>query len=318
MTKQVFSKTIQDNNGLRVPDFFVVGAPKCGTTAINKFLSQHPDIFISARKELHYFGGDLDWRNYSMSKEEYFSYFCEVDSKQIAGETSVFYLFSKDAADEIKTWNPNSRIIAIIRDPMEMIPSLHRQFLKTGNEFILDLEEALDAEPERKKGNKLPRKENMGLNQGLFYSEMARYSEQLERYFQVFGRDRVHVILYEDFKKNPASVYRGILEFLGVDPTFQPEFSYINTKVQIKSPWLWKFVKFPPEYLRQIWRTIIPSKLRGQILVKVSQLYSKKAPRKTLPEPTRLRLHEMYRDDVKQLEEILGRDLSSWLGGIKK
>jgi hypothetical protein len=282
------------------------------------FLSQHPEIFIPPRKEFHYFGSDLEWWNYSISKEEYISYFQKANPSQITGETSVFYLFSEYAAQEIKTFNPNASIIAILRDPIEMIPSLHSQSLKTGWEFIMNLDEALSVELERKNRFKLPPRHHWVLIQALFYSEVALYAKQIKRYLQIFDYDRVHIVLYDDLKKNPSNVYKGILEFLGVNTTFQPEFSYINTNRQIKYPWLWQFVKFPPKSLRQIWRTILPSKLRGQLLMKVGQLYSKKEPRKKLPEHTCLRLKEMYRDDVKQLEEILGRDLSSWLGGIKR
>lgn len=302
---------------MRIPDFYLVGAPKCGTTAMNQFLSQHPEIFIPSCKEFHYFGSDLELRNYSISKQEYLSYFQEAGSEQLAGEASVYYLMSKCAAKEIKALNADSRIIAMLRDPMDMIPSQHSQLLRAGNEFIVDLDEALDAEPERRTGSKLPPKGNKVMNKAFFYSEIARYSEQVERYFKTFGRKNVHIILYEDFKKDPASIYRGILEFLGVDSSFQPEFSYINTNRQIKILWLWQLIKFPPQSLRQIWRTILPNKVRGSVLRRLSHVYSKKGSREKLPENTSTRLQAMYSDDVKQLESILGRDLSCWLGGIR-
>src|SRR5215831_7215316 len=119
------------------PDFFIVGAPRCGTTAMGQFLAAHPDIFMS-RKEMHVFGKDLHFgkRFYRRSLETYVSEFAGADAKKRAGEGSVWHLFSTQAAAEIKAFNPEARIIIMLRDPVEMMFSLYHEFRWDGNEHL--------------------------------------------------------------------------------------------------------------------------------------------------------------------------------------
>src|SRR5580704_895448 len=114
---------------MRKPDFFVVGAPKSGTTAISNYLSKHPDIFM-ARKEMHHFGGDLRFGRqfYRRDTREYLSEFNSRRDQSRAGEASVWYLFSHQAASEIKSFNPDARIIVLLREPVEMLYSLYFTF----------------------------------------------------------------------------------------------------------------------------------------------------------------------------------------------
>ena len=119
---------------MRKPDFFIVGAPKGGTTAMNAYLGQHPEIFIAERKELHFFGTDLDFSSPRITQEQYLSCFSEVQNEKRVGETSVWYLYSKQAAVEIKKFCPSANIIIMLRNPVDMLYSQHSQFLYNGNE----------------------------------------------------------------------------------------------------------------------------------------------------------------------------------------
>src|SRR5665647_751711 len=112
---------------LKRPDFFIVGAPKCGTTAMNNYLAQHPDVFM-AQKEIHYFGSDLKMR-VKVSESEYLNYFQNAEEKKLIGEASVWYLFSEKAAAEIKAFSPQAKIIIMLRDPIDVLHSLHSQHL---------------------------------------------------------------------------------------------------------------------------------------------------------------------------------------------
>src|SRR5258706_10449866 len=107
------------------PDFFIVGAPKCGTTAMNDYLGQHPDIYM-APKELHYFGADLKIKD-KISESAYLQYFKNAGNKKILGEASVWYLFSGTAAKEIKNFSPDAKILIMLRNPVEVVYSLHSQ-----------------------------------------------------------------------------------------------------------------------------------------------------------------------------------------------
>ena len=116
------------------PDFFVVGAPKCGTTAICAYLGQHPEVFIPRIKEINFFGSDLTGLRSARNLNEYLAFFEPGDGK-CCGEGSTWYLFSKTAASEIHRHNPSAKIIIMLRDPVEAMYSLHNQLLYNGNEF---------------------------------------------------------------------------------------------------------------------------------------------------------------------------------------
>jgi hypothetical protein len=162
----------------RKPDFFIVGAPKCGTTALNDYLAAHSDIYM-ARKEMHLFGSDLRFGS-QFYRRDADAYLAELDTwsgQRLIGEASVWYLFSKLAASEMKAFNPEARVIIMLREPAEMLCSLYCQFLLDGNEDLPSFEEALAAEPERRAGKRMGRQTYLA--QALDYRATARYTEQV-------------------------------------------------------------------------------------------------------------------------------------------
>src|SRR5882672_1680365 len=114
---------------MRKPDCFIVGAPRCGTTAMYTYLGQHPEIFMSARKEPHFFGTDLSSPALVRDEQQYLSLFAKAQNEKRAGEASVFYLYSQRAAREIHAFCPSARIIIMLRNPVEMMYSLHSRHL---------------------------------------------------------------------------------------------------------------------------------------------------------------------------------------------
>lgn len=161
------------------------------------------------------------------------------------GEASVWYLYSKKAAQEIKAFNPDADIIIMLRNPVDMMYSLHSHKLFTGSEDIEDFEEALKAEEDRKRGLRLPDTKR-DLLEGCFYKEVASYYEQVKRYLDIFGEDKVHIIIYEDFKNDTAEVYKKVLRFLGVCEDFLPDFRIVNPNKIVKSNLLRDFLLEPP------------------------------------------------------------------------
>ncbi len=212
------------------PNFFIVGAPRCGTTAMYEYLRQHPEIFMPLRKEPHFFGSDLiitpKFFDYTQNMKEYLGLFAAAQNEKRLGEASPIYLVSRLAAAEIKEFSADAKIIIMLRDPVDMMHSLHAHAVYAGGENIEDFESALDAEEDRKRGLRVPK--GNGLADSLFYREVAKFSEQVGRYFQVFGRENVHIIIYDDLRDDTAGVYRETLRFLGVNPDFQPP---------LNSPW---------------------------------------------------------------------------------
>ncbi len=294
----------------RRPDFFIVGAPKCGTTAMNGYLRQHPQIFMPARKDISYFGSDLKFDRYRVPSEEYLSLFQEANGALRIGEGSVWYLYSKTAAEEIKAFAPSASIIVMLRNPVDMLYAQHSQFLYNCNEDIPDFEKALEAEPERKRGRCIPRQSHFVA--GLFYRETVKFAEQLKRYYDVFGREKVHEILFDDFKRDTAKVYKDTLAFLGVDTSFHTIFQVINPNKTLRSRRLQEFLVAPPSMLTRVYKLVTPKSLQGRILKRLRRLNTQLTNRPALDPALRQCLQVEFQPEVQQLSDLLGRDLSSW------
>jgi hypothetical protein len=294
----------------RRPDFFIVGAPKCGTTAMNVYLRQHPQIFMPERKDISYFGTDLKFERPRISGEEYLSLFRGANEALRIGESSVWYMYSKTAAEEIKSFSPSASIIVMLRDPVDMLYAQHSEFLYNCNEDIADFQEALEAEPERKQGKRIPRQAHFV--DGLFYRETAKYAEQVQRYFSVFGRENVHVIIYDDFKEDTAKAYADALTFLNVDPSYRPTFQIINRNKTFRSRRLQQLLVAPPVALTKIYRQVIPQSLEGQLMKRLRRINTRHTKRPALDPLLRKRLQVEFQPEVQKLADLLGRDLSSW------
>ncbi len=222
------------------PNFFIVGAPKCGTTALDYYLSLHPDIFV-ARKEMHHFGSDLRFgpQFFRRDREAYLAEFAGCKGQSCIGESSVWYLYSSRAAEEIKAFNPDAKIIIMLRDPVALLHAMYCAFRADGNEILPTFEEALAAEGQRKRGLRIGRQTYLA--QALVYRSIVRFTGQVRRYFDIFGRERVKVIIYDDFNADTAGVYRRTLDFLGVSPnhpvpSFRPVNANVNGNESVHSP----------------------------------------------------------------------------------
>lgn len=296
---------------MQTPDFFVVGAPKCGTTAMDEYLRQHPEIFVPPRKELHFFGRDLRFlKGPRLSRETYLSHFVRSENARCVGEASVWYLYSTTAAEEIKQFCPHAKIIIMLRNPVDMMYALHSQFLYECNEEIIDFEAALAVEGERRRGRCLP--PGIYFREGLYYREVASYAPQVARYLDVFGRDNVHIIDFDDLKEHPPDVYLRVLQFLGVDPQFRPEFRIVNANKAVRSRSLQFFLNNPPPPVLAASRMLIPTPIRHALVETAKRLNSKQAPRITLSPALRQRLIREMRLQIDILSRLLERDFSSW------
>ncbi len=293
----------------RLPDFFIVGAPKCGTTALYDYLSPHPDVFMPFHKEPLYFGADLTRRYGAMSESDYLALFRDARADQVVGEASAWYLYSTTAALEIQRASPEARIIVMLRNPVDVMHAQHSQLLFSEQEEIADFGEALAAEEDRAIGLRLPRGPIRPEN--LLYRRMVRFSEQLSRYIDVFGHDRIHVIIHDDLRRDTPREYRRVLEFLAVDPTFAPAFHASNENKLVRRRWLQRLIWDPP-----LLRALIPvvrrypfvHRLRARLLA----FNSVRAPRSPLEPILRGRLQQELVPEVEALGTLLGRDLSHW------
>jgi hypothetical protein len=297
------------------PDFFIVGAPRCGTTALYEYLRQHPMVFMPEHKEPQYFGSDLAHLHAPLSRRDYLDLFRDARAGQRVGEASTWYLFSKNAAVEIAEFAPDAGIIVMLRHPVDVMYSLHGEVSFYGGETILDFEEALAAEPDRRAGLRLGPTRRP---EALFYRAAVAFSEQIERYHAAFGRDRVKVILYDDFAADVPGVYADTLEFLGVATDFRPEFAVVNESKRPRSRALQALVVRPPRPVARLIPTLRRMPLAHRLRERLLLANSRSAVRPPLDQDLRQRLVQELTPEIERLETVIGRDLSAWKlpGGV--
>ena len=228
---------------MKNPNLFIVGAPKSGTTFLYHYLKQHPDIYFPNFKEPHFFGSDLIRRNgaYNLSLDEYQDLF--KTDKKIIGEASTFYIFSKDAPEEIYNFNPKAKIIIMLRDLVDLVHSLHSQFVFSGDEVIEDFTQALELEDSRLSGNRIPNQTTV-VNKLFYTSNILSLPRNIQSFIRYFGRENIKFIDLDDIKKNPKKVYFETLEFLNIDSNFNiPDFKVINKNKTYKSKTIRDFIK---------------------------------------------------------------------------
>jgi hypothetical protein len=219
----------------RVPDFFIIGHPKCGTTALHAMLKAHPQIYMPDVKEPQFFASDLrvptPGRAAPMTYQEYLALFAGARPEQLVGDASTRHIWSPGAAQRIAEARPDASIVALLREPASFLRSLHLQLLQNRSEQEPSLRKAVALEADRREGRELT-KLAASQPQLLMYSERARYLEQLRRYHAAFPRERVLVLIYEDFRADNEQTVRGVQRFLGVDDTVALEVVEANETVR--------------------------------------------------------------------------------------
>jgi hypothetical protein len=283
---------------------------------MSSYLARHPDVFM-ARKEMHHFGSDLRFGRqfYRRGTGEYLNEFAGRKEQRCAGEASVWYLFSHQAANEIKSFNPNARVIVMLREPVEMLYSLYFTFRWDGNEHLTTFEDAMAAENDRRAGRNTTRQTYFA--QGLVYREAARYAEQVRSYYEVFGRERVHVILYDDFATDVPGVYRKTLDFLGVDSSKTPvDLEPINGNKSTRNALLRAILQ--DRFLRSkalAMRPWMPRRIFSAMQkfdASMRKWNARPQVRPPLSPEFSARLRREFIPEVERLSELLRRDLTHW------
>jgi len=291
------------------PGFFLVGAPKCGTTAMHEYLGAHPEVFMPRRKEPHHFGSDIRSPRFVDDRDAYLALFDGVTTERAVGEASVFYLFSQTAAAEIAAFEPRARILMMLRDPVELLRSLHTHNVANGIEDITDMGVALDAGIDRFRGRVVGRP---AIPEFLDYLGIGHLADQVARFQAAFSPEQIHYVIYDDFAQDPAGAYEGILRFLGVDPTFRPSFERVNAARRSRSPLLARWLHAPPIGLQRVVRAAVPGRVRHRLWHQgvrraISRANTQQAPSPPMSPQVRERLRREYASDVRRLAELIGR-----------
>lgn len=308
-----------NDSEVKLPDFFIVGAAKSGTTSLAKYLSEHPQIYISYIKEPQFFAFyGMEYHNnkpqpffYIKNLKDYIFLFQKSSENQILGEASTWYSINQTVDRTIENMQKiygkhidKLKFIFIIRNPIERIFSVYIMYVNMGLEN-LPFEEAIFLGKERiKKGYRLE----------LNYIENMLISYSVQKYLNLFGQEQVKIYLYEDLKERPRWLLRDIFEFLGVDPNFIPPNLGIAYNVSgiPKSYFHQVFYNLTVRYnpLKPLIKKVLPEQIQGVVLKKLRKIFYTKP--QMSPE-IREKLKEIFKEDILKLQGLIGRDLSHWL-----
>jgi hypothetical protein len=307
-------------HGRRVPDFFIVGHPKCGTTALYEMLAPHPQIFMSAVKEPRFFASDMRQR-FQPSRsgalpdtlDAYLKLFEGAHPGQLAGEASPSYLASHTAAGLIAEVQPAARIVAILREPASFLYSLHQQLLRSHVESEKDLRTAMALEQARSEGRHIPRRSHRP--GALQYSDHVRYVAQLRRYEAVFPAEQMLVLIYDDFRVDNEATVRRVLRFLEVDDTAEVDVHDANPAVRVRSQRLDEAVHLVSvgrgplaKAAKTAINTALPAGVRRRALEATRRHLVYGQPKQPDPEFV-AELRRRFKGEVVALGEHLNRDL---------
>jgi hypothetical protein len=305
----------------RFPDFFVVGAPRCGTTSFCTYLARNPQICFSKPKEPHYFTRlDRDPTPAELQRDYLDRYFGHCgDAHRAVGEGSVSYLYLPEVIERIRRLNPAARFIALVRNPLQMLPSYHLKMLYLLQEDEPDFGKAWALEAERARGSRLPK---LCLDPRLLmYSEVAKLGAQVQRLYDVAGRDRSHVVVFDDLVSDPLGAYRRALGFLGVDYDGQTHFEQKYASRIYRYRWLQQLLYVPAvkggkvvDTLQRRTRRYNRDGTRRKSWIKRLASWNK-VPASPAPLTPRMRavVREALMPDVEHLSKLLDRDLRHWL-----
>ena len=291
----------------RFPDFYILGAPKAGTSSLAQYLDDHPGIFVSKPKEPRYFADDFADRPITDEKS-YLDLFSPAPEGAILGEATTDYLVSDVAVDRILAVRPDARFVVMLRNPIQMVPAMHAQERKNGYETIADPATAWASIAERKQGRGIPALCNE--RKRLFYDDRCRLGEQMQRLMAKVPADRLKVIFMEDFAAETERVYRETQSFIGIDGYEPRDFPVVNQRHHIKHPaaiQLWKLGKTAKDKLGLKTSFGLLSKVQalGMSSEPVAEGGDKRAFQREL--------RDYFQEDIERLAGLTGRDLTHWL-----
>ena len=301
----------------RFPDFLFIGAGKSGTTSLDKYISAHPEIFMSSRKDPGFFASEpfnlsddmypesiAYYKRFITDELTYLDLFQDAEDNQVVGETTTMYLYSENSPERIKSFIPDAKLIAVLRQPAERIYS---RYLHLARENQLPSESFEDIFDKSSKWWKRPDL----VNEGFYYKHLSRF-------YDLFPPSNLKVILYDEMRSHQGEMFSNLFSFLGVDKNFMPEtdISY-NQSGFIKSTLMNRMIGYNNPFIRAI-RKVSPGLLsmlknNTTVLKSLNKVRAKNLHRPKLhPELKQKITEEIYLDDIKKLEKLIGKNLSSW------
>jgi hypothetical protein len=290
------------------PNFFIIGAPKCGTTSLAFWLSEHPSVYMSRKKEPHHYCFDFRHNNYYQKRDRYLALFDGVERCHTAiGEASVWYLYSEEAVSNILKEIPDAKFIVMLRNPIEMAPSLHEQLLFNSIENQPDFERAWFAQQRRASGEDVSKfyKEP----RFLMYREACSLGSQALRLSAQVNSSRIFFLFLDELKDNPRHSWINLLRFLQLKDDGRNNFPVLNKAKE----WRTKTIPWLDRTYKHLQKSIGFSPLGSGLMTYLSKANIRTRPREPLTPVMKETLKSAFSQDIVLLGEITKRDLSHWL-----
>ncbi|MEA1874071.1 MAG: sulfotransferase [Bacteroidota bacterium] len=303
---------------------FIIGAAKSGSTSLYHYLNQHPEVYFSPIKETNYFSKEINIddlsanykKNNPINLDKYFSadtleelplaivqkkahyekLFQAASDEKIRAEASVSYMYSPVAANEIFKYNPEAKLIAILRNPIERAFSHYLMALRFGY-TSLPFRDAFDADRNAK---------NKGWGVSELFYELGLYHQQLSRFYELFPKENIQIHLFEDFHQDKNTLFQSIFEFLALNPIEINTETVHNPSEVPKNPGFNKVIY--RSGIAKVAKHIFPKSIKSGLK---SQMLSKDKPK--INDADRNYLLELYRDEILASQKLINRDLSEWL-----
>lgn len=294
------------------PDFAIVGAAKCGTTALYTYLAGHPGIAMSRRKEPCFWSPDVERFGRVESSSEYEALWEGAPPGALRGEASTAYIQSNVAVPEILRLRPDAKFIAMLRNPVEMAPARHSEMLNRFHEDVGDFERAWRLQEARRRGEHIPAA--CGERQTLQYHEVSAIGDFLARFLERVPEGQRLVILFDDLKADARRVYLETLRFLGLEDDGRSDFRPVHTNRNLRSTRFARIHRALPRTLGPIYRParVLASRLDISPSALVNRINVHHAPRPPLRPAFEAELIAAFTPQIEKVEALLGRDLSHW------
>jgi hypothetical protein len=311
---------------------FIVGAPRCGTTSLSRYLKEHPEVGFSRVKEPHFFA-QHDLRELpteelrQVVQDQYLArYFRGLEAFPVLAEASVTYLYAPERLEPILRLWPKAKFIISLRNPLEMIPSLHQRLFRNGDETQRSFRRAWALVPERRAGRSIPSR--CADPRWLDYWEIGLLGKYVDRFLATIGRERTFISIFDDFAEDPARQYRRLLDFLDLMDDGRTDFGQHRESLGVKIAWLQRLLKRPPKRAVSLLGASAyserfdgpkPPRLVADTVLSLRKKLLKwnraPAPRPDIDDELLAEMKSMYRDDIALLSKVIGRDLNHWIDG---
>jgi hypothetical protein len=289
-------------------DFVIVGAQRAGSTSLHRYLASHPDIYLPREKELPFFGDETE---FALGPGQLERHFRDRAEERVAGLSYVGMMFLDGSADRVHAYNPRMKLVAVLRDPVERAYSAYWYHRRTGWEDSPSFEAALAREREG-------RLSSDAVGKSMAYLRNGCYMSQLEPFVELFGKERLRVLLTEDLRERPAAAVRDLALWLGTrgempDVAFRERH---NTSAMPRFPRLQRMLMAAESPLKRVYRSAAPGFVRRAIRLRVTSRILEWNERPfRYPEmsgETRAFLAEQFEPHNQRLASFLSRDLGHW------